>query len=60
MSEQPPKKPLSQLQANLVEIKTSISLFREVLLELKELLVIVALILFFALGVYEAVLRLLG
>jgi hypothetical protein len=53
-------KPLSRLQAYLVELKTSISLLREVLLEFKELLVVFVLILFFALGVYEALVRLLG
>lgn len=47
-------KPLSRLQAYLVELKTSIGLFREVLIEIKDLLVIVTLILFFLLGVYEA------
>jgi hypothetical protein len=53
-------KPLSRLQAYLVELKTCIGLLREVLLEFKELLVVVVLILFFTLGVYEALVRLLN
>lgn len=53
-------KPLSRLQAYLVEIKTSIALFREVCVEFKDLLSIVTVIIFFALGVYEALKHLLG
>jgi hypothetical protein len=49
-----PKKPPSRLQAYLVDMKTSISLFREVLLEVKDLLVVLTLILFFILGVAKA------
>jgi len=48
-------KPLSRLQAYLSEIKTTLRLFKDVLLELKEVLVVVALILFFVLGVYTAI-----
>ena len=47
-------KPLSRLQAYLVELKTSVSLLREVLVEVKDLLVILTLILFFLLGVLGA------
>jgi hypothetical protein len=54
-----PSRPLSKLQDYLVETKSSIRLLRDVLVEVKELLVVAALILLFALGVYEAVLRLL-
>jgi hypothetical protein len=61
MSEQQiPPRPLSRLQAYLVETKTSITLFREVCIEVKDLLVIITVIMFFALGVYEALKRLLG
>lgn len=58
MSEQPDQ-PLSRLQAYLKESKTCISLFREVCVEFKDLLVVITVILFFALGVYEALNRLL-
>ena len=51
-------KPLSCLQAYLVEVKTCIRLFREVCIECKDLLVILTVILFFALGVFDAVRRL--
>lgn len=44
-------KPLSQLQGYLVEAKVSMALLREVLLELKDTLVVVTIILFFILGV---------
>ena len=55
MSEPPePLKPLSRLQAYLRETKTCIGLFREVCVEFKDLLVIITVIVFFALGVYEA------
>ncbi len=40
-------KPLSRLQSFLIELKTAIALFREVLLEVKDLLVVVTLIVFF-------------
>jgi hypothetical protein len=53
-------KPLCRLQAYLRETKTSMGLFREVLLEVKDLLVVVTIILFFVVGVYEALGRLLG
>jgi len=49
----PPKKPLGRLQSFLVELKVVIKLFREVLLEVKELLVVVTIILFFVLGVWD-------
>lgn len=47
--------PLSMLQAYLVQVKASIALTRDVCLEFKELLVVVTMILFFSLGVYEMV-----
>jgi len=47
--------PLSRVQLFLSELKTTLSLFKEVLLELKEVLVVVGLILFFVLGVYSAI-----
>lgn len=50
-------KPLSRLQSFLVELKTVIGLLREVLLEIKDLLVVVTLLVFFVLG---GVLRALG
>jgi hypothetical protein len=52
-------KPLSRLQAYLVELKTSLSLSREVLVEFKDLLSIITVILFFVLGVFEALKHLL-
>jgi hypothetical protein len=58
MSEQLTK-PLSRLQAYLVAIKTCLSLFREVCVEFKDVLVIITVILFFIIGVYESVSRLL-
>jgi hypothetical protein len=48
-------KPLSRLQTYLSELKTTIALLREVLLELKDLLVVIALIVFFVLGVWTAI-----
>jgi hypothetical protein len=53
-------KPLCRLQNYLVETKTSMALFREVLIEFKDTLSIITVIVFFALGVYEAVKRMLG
>lgn len=58
MSEQPGQ-PLSHLQAYLKELKICVGLFREVCVEFKDLLVVITVILFFALGVYEALSRLL-
>lgn len=49
----PPKKPLWRIQSYLVELKEVIKLSRDALLELKELLVVVTIILFFVLGVWE-------
>ena len=49
----PPRKPLGRLQSYLVELKEVIKLSREALLELKELLVVVTIILFFVLGVWD-------
>ena len=54
-----PSKPLSRSQDFLRELKTCISLFREVCVEFKDLLVIITVILFFCLGVHEALSRLL-
>lgn len=59
MSEQPGP-PLSQLQAYLTQLKICVGLFREVCVEFKDLLVIITVILFFTLGVYEALSRLLS
>lgn len=53
MSTQIQPKPLGRLQAYLVELKEVIKLSREALLELKELLVVVTIILFFVLGVWD-------
>lgn len=53
----PAKKPLGRLQEFLKELKTVIRLLTNVLLELKKLLVIATLILFFLLGVWEALRR---
>jgi hypothetical protein len=58
-SAQPPR-PLSRLQAYLVELKTCVGLVREVCIEVKDLLVIITVIVFFALGVYEALSRLVA
>jgi len=52
MSEQLTK-PLTRLQTFLVDLKTSITLLRDVLIEAKELLVILTMILFFVLGVVK-------
>jgi hypothetical protein len=60
MSRQPPKKPLSRLQAFLKELKACIRLFREVLVEIKDLLAILTVIVFFVFGVYEALSRLIS
>ena len=51
-------KPFSHLQTYLVEAKKVLRLLREVCVEFKELLVVVAMIIFFALGVYETLRRL--
>ena len=51
--------PLSNVQAYLVAAKTCISLFREVCVEFKDLLVVLTVILFFILGVREAIIKLL-
>jgi hypothetical protein len=54
-----PLKPLSTVQAYLVEIKKCIGLFREVCVEIKDLLAILTVIIFFIFGVYEALSRLI-
>jgi len=62
MAEQPEhrqRKPLSKLQNFLVEAKKCIRLLRGVLIEIKELMVVITMIVFFALGVCEAVIRLI-
>lgn len=51
-------KPFSHLQTYLVEAKKVLRLFREVCVEFKELLVVVTMIIFFAIGVYETLRRL--
>lgn len=53
MSAEIQPKPLSRLQAFLTELKTSVGLFREVLVEVKELLVILIIIVFFLVGAWE-------
>lgn len=55
-----PPKPASKFRAFLQELKECIKVLQEVFIEVKNLLVIIALILFFTLGVYEAVSRLLS
>lgn len=47
------RKPLSRLQEYLVQLKVSITLIRELLIEIKELIVVVALIAFFVWGVIQ-------
>jgi hypothetical protein len=51
-------KPLARLQAYLVESKVCVGLVRELLVEVKELVVVIALILFFVWGVIELFKRL--
>jgi len=53
-----PNRPLARLQAFLRELKTVLVLSREVFIEFKNLLVIIVLIVFFLIGVYEALSRL--
>jgi len=52
------KKPLAWLQAYLIESKVCVGLVRELLVEVKELIVVIALILFFVWGVIELFKRL--
>lgn len=52
------KKPLARLQAYLIESKVCVGLVRELLVEVKELVVVIALILFFVWGVIELFKRL--
>ena len=58
MSAQVQTKPLVKVQAYLVEIKKCIRLFREVCVEIKDLLAILTVIVFFVFGVYEELSRL--
>jgi hypothetical protein len=51
-------KPLCRLQQYLVELKVSVILCRELLVEVKELVVLLGLITFFAWGMVELFLRL--
>jgi hypothetical protein len=44
-------RPLTRSQTYLVQLKTTIGLFKDVLIETKELLVVLTMILFFILGV---------
>lgn len=53
-------KPLSRLQEYLVQLKISITLLRELLIEIKELVVVVALIAFFVWGVIQLLKHLHG
>jgi len=50
----PPAKPLGRLQSYLVELKEVIRLSREALLELKDFLVVLTIIVFFLIGVWES------
>lgn len=54
------EKPLKRFQEYLIASKTSIVLIRELLVELKELIVILALIAFFIWGVIELFYKLQG
>jgi hypothetical protein len=54
------KPPLYRLQAYLVASKECLKLLRETLVEFKDVLSIVTVILFFVIGVYEAIRHLLG
>lgn len=49
----PANKPLGRVQLYLIELKTVLVLLREVLVEVKELAVVVALIVFFVWGVIQ-------
>jgi hypothetical protein len=49
----PANKPLGKIQLYLIELKTTIVLLREVLVEVKELAVIIALIAFFIWGALQ-------
>lgn len=51
-------KPLIRLQAFLKELRTCIKLLGDIFIEIKKVLVILTIILFFVLGVYDAVSRL--
>ena len=51
-------KPLGRLQEYLIESKVCVGLVRELLVEVKELVVVIALILFFVWGVIELFKRL--
>jgi hypothetical protein len=53
------KQPLVRVKAFLIELKACVALFRELLVEVKDVLVVATIILFFVLGVYEALLKLL-
>jgi len=48
-----PDKPLGRVQLYLIELKTVLVLLREVLIEVKELTVVGALILFFVWGAWQ-------
>jgi hypothetical protein len=54
-----PQPPLFRLQAYLVATKECLKLFRETLVEFKDVLSIATVILFFVIGVYEAIRHLL-
>jgi len=54
----PSQPALSRTQSFLKELKTCISLFRDVLVEVKDLLAILTVIIFFVFGVWEALSRL--
>jgi len=55
-----PPNPLSHLHAYLKDIKTCLALLSEILVEFKNVLVVITMIAFFVFGVYEALSRLLS
>jgi hypothetical protein len=57
---EPPNRPLGRVQQYLIELRVCTGLCRELLIEIKDLLSITTLILFFLLGVWEAVRHILG
>jgi hypothetical protein len=50
----------TRLQETLIQSKTTMVLFREFLLEVKEVFVVITMILFFLLGVITAIVKLYG
>lgn len=50
----------TRLQETLIQSKTTMVLFREFLLEVKEVFIVITMILFFLLGVITAIVKLYG